>query len=116
MDAALEGTRLARFSKPNPKIVRGADERVPDVRGMTASLAADRLAEAGFTAHVAGEVASAIAQGLVVETDPTTGSNVASGDSIGLILSTGVATEPEKPDKPEPPGPPDDPQVLPPDT
>jgi len=116
MDAALEGTRPARFSKPNPKIVRGADERVPDVRGMTASLAADRLAEAGFTAHVAGEVASAIAQGLVVETDPTTGSNVASGDSIGLILSTGVATEPEKPDEPEPPGPPGDPQVHPPQT
>jgi membrane peptidoglycan carboxypeptidase len=116
MDAALEGTRLARFSKPNPKIVRGADERVPDVRGMTASLAADRLAEAGFTAHVAGEVASAIAQGLVVETDPTTGSNVASGDSIGLILSTGVATEPEKPDEPEPPGPPGNPQVPPPET
>ena len=110
MDATLEGMPMARFSKPDPKIVRGADDRVPDVRGMTASLAADRLTEAGFTAHVAGEVASAIAQGLVVETDPATGSNVASGASVGLILSTGVATEPEQPDVPEPPGPPGDPQ------
>ncbi len=116
MDATLEGTRMARFSKPDPKIVRGADDRVPDVRGMTASLAADRLAEAGFTAHVAGEVASAIAQGLVVETDPATGSSIASGGSVGLILSTGVATEPEVPDEPEPPGPPGDPQVPPPET
>jgi beta-lactam-binding protein with PASTA domain len=65
---------------------------------------------------VAGEVASAIAQGLVVETDPTTGSNVASGGSIGLILSTGVATEPEKPAESEPPGPPGNPQVPPPET
>ena len=116
MDATLEGTRMARFSKPDPKIVRGADDRVPDVRGMTASLAADRLAEAGFTAHVAGEVASAIAQGLVVETDPATGSSIASGGSVGLILSTGVATEPEVPEEPEPPGPPGDPQVPPPET
>jgi len=116
MDATLDGTRMARFSKPDPKIVRGADDRVPDVRGMTASLAADRLAEAGFTAHVAGEVASAIAQGLVVETDPATGSSIASGGSVGLILSTGVATEPEVPDEPEPPGPPGDPQVPTPET
>ena len=116
MDAALEGTRMARFSKPDPKIVRGADDRVPDVRGMTASLAADRLAEAGFTAHVAGEVASAVAQGLVVETNPATGSNVASGGSIGLILSTGVATEPVTPAEPAPSGPPGNPQVPPPET
>lgn len=103
MDGALDGVRKVGFTKPNPKIVRGVDERVPDVRGMDEDRASDRLAEAGFTAHVAGEVGSAIAKGLVVETDPESGSTYATGGSVGLILSNGEAPAPEPP-PPDPPG------------
>jgi membrane peptidoglycan carboxypeptidase len=121
MDAALDGARKAKFTKPDPSVVKGVNERVPDVRGLTEAAATDRLADVGFTARVSGEVASAIAQGLVVETDPATGSNVASGSSVGLILSTGQAPPPEPPPgQPDPPGQrdpqdqPDDPQDPPP--
>ena len=89
MDAALEGARKVAFHRPDPNVVRGLNERVPDVRGMDAQAASDRLADVGFGAFVAGDVASAIAQGLVVETDPASGSSVAAGSSVGLYLSTG---------------------------
>jgi membrane peptidoglycan carboxypeptidase len=98
MDAALEGVESERFSRPNPRIVRGINEEVPDVRGMDFDAAAERLGGAGFGAYLAGDVASAIARGLVVETDPSPGSRIAVGSDVGLILSTG---QPEA----SPPGP-----------
>ena len=89
MNGALEGVPEASFSRPNPSVVRGVNESVPDVRGMELDAAADRLGDFGFGAHLAGEVASAIARGLVVDTDPAPGDEVASGSSVGLILSSG---------------------------
>ena len=89
MDAALDGARHARFNAPDPSVVRGINEEVPDVRGMDVNAASQRLAESGFGAVVAGEVASAIARGLVVETDPQPGANVAVGSDIGLFISNG---------------------------
>jgi membrane peptidoglycan carboxypeptidase len=93
MDTALEGARMLAFHKPDPSVVRGLDERVPDVRGLDAEAASNRLADVGFDSFVAGDVASAIAQGLVVETDPASGSSVAAGSAVGLYISTG---EPER--------------------
>jgi membrane peptidoglycan carboxypeptidase len=89
MDQALAGVPEASFDNPNPTVVRGINESVPDVRGMDVEAASARLGELGFGAHVAGEVASAIAKGLVVETDPPPGSEVAGGSSVGLIVSSG---------------------------
>jgi PASTA domain len=103
MDGALDGARHARFSTPDPSVVAGINEAVPDVRGMDPDAATQRLAESGFGAFVAGEVASAIAKGLVVETDPPPGANVAAGSDIGLFVSNGqpgqVPTPPDPGDR-----------------
>jgi membrane peptidoglycan carboxypeptidase len=104
MEAALEGVPEASFDRPDPGVVRGVNESVPDVRGMDVEAASTRLAEFGFGAHVAGEVASAIAKGLVVETDPSPGSEVAGGSSVGLIVSTGQPEEGPPPPEPDNPG------------
>lgn len=89
MNAALDGEPKEKFTRPDPKIVRGVDERVPDVRGAKADTATARLQDAGFDTHIAGEVASALAAGVVVSTEPSGGSIVASGSSVGLYISTG---------------------------
>jgi membrane peptidoglycan carboxypeptidase len=98
MDAALDGVEEASFSRPNPNVVRGINESVPDVRGMDVQAASDRLGNFGFGAFLAGEVASAIAKGLVVDTDPSPGAEVAGGSSVGLIVSAG---QPEQQPQPE---------------
>ncbi|HET6920763.1 MAG TPA: PASTA domain-containing protein, partial [Jiangellaceae bacterium] len=100
MDAALEGVPEASFDQPDPSAVSGVNEPVPDVRGMDVAAASTRLGELGFGAYLAGEVASAIAKGLVVETDPPPGSEVAGGSSVGLIVSSGKPEE--SPPPPEP--------------
>ncbi|HSI92523.1 MAG TPA: transglycosylase domain-containing protein [Jiangellaceae bacterium] len=94
MNAALEDEPHERFKRPDPRVIRGINEEVPDVRGVAASTASERLSEAGFGSHIAGEVASGLAQGLVVSTDPGGGTTVASGSSIGLYISTGRAPAP----------------------
>jgi membrane peptidoglycan carboxypeptidase len=101
MDNALEGEPKEKFKKPDPKIVRGVDERVPDVRGANADTATARLQDAGFDSHIAGEVASALAAGVVVSTEPSGGSFVASGSSIGLYISTGEPPVPDSDDEDE---------------
>ena len=102
MDAALDGVPEASFDRPDPGVVRGVNEPVPDVRGMDVEQASNRLGDFGFGAFLAGEVASAIAKGLVVDTDPSPGSEVAGGSSVGLIVSSG---QPEAPPPPEPDNP-----------
>jgi membrane peptidoglycan carboxypeptidase len=90
MNKMLDGEPKEKFKRPDPKIVRGVNERVPDVRGITADRASAQLQDAGFDSHIAGEVASALTAGLVVSTDPSGGTMFASGSSIGLYISTGV--------------------------
>ncbi len=102
VDDALDGQREAGFTRPDPSVVRGINERVPDVRGMDANAASGVLEGAGFTAYVAEEIGSALAQGLVVDTTPGVGSNLAVGSSVGLILSNGQGQGDD--DEPGPPG------------
>ena len=97
MNAALVGVPEASFTRPNPSVVRGVNENVPDVRGMEFDASADRLGDFGFGAHLAGEVVSAIARGLVVDTDPAPGDEVDAGSSVGLILSSGQPEESPNP-------------------
>ncbi|MBD0293165.1 MAG: transglycosylase domain-containing protein, partial [Jiangellaceae bacterium] len=66
MDAALSGLPKVSFTKPDPSAVKGINESVPDVRGMDVDAASDVLGDVGFGAYVAGEVASAVARGLVL--------------------------------------------------
>ncbi|HEX2363295.1 MAG TPA: transglycosylase domain-containing protein [Jiangellaceae bacterium] len=103
MDDALEGVPEESFGRPDPTVVQGINEAVPDVRGMEVEAASQRLSELGFGVHLAGDVASALAKGLVVETDPPPGTEVASGSSVGLFVSTGQPEpEPGTPPPPEP--------------
>jgi hypothetical protein len=97
MNSALEGVPEASFERPDSSVVRGVNENVPDVRGMDFDAAADRLGDFGFGAYLAGEVASAIAKGLVVDTDPAPGDEVDAGSSVGLILSSGQPEESPNP-------------------
>jgi membrane peptidoglycan carboxypeptidase len=90
MNKMLEDEPKESFKRPDPKIVRGVNERVPDVRGVKADTASAQLQDAGFDSHIAGEVASALAAGLVVSTEPSGGTVYASGSSVGLYISSGV--------------------------
>lgn len=102
MNSALEGVEKQQFVAPDPKVVKGVTVRVPDVRGMSSADAENTLKTEGFTASVAGEVASELAQGLVVSTDPEAGAEVSAGANVGLIISSGqppdVGTEWGDPD------------------
>ncbi|MGH8828801.1 MAG: transglycosylase domain-containing protein, partial [Jiangellaceae bacterium] len=97
MNDALEGQSKEKFVAPDPKTIRGLTVSVPDVRGMGSGSAIARLEEAGFSASVAGEVASDLAQGLVVDSDPGAGADVGSGSYVGLYVSTGQAPAPPPP-------------------
>ena len=76
-ERCARGRARGSFTRPNPS-VRSQRER-PRCAGMEFDAAADRLGDFGFGAHLAGEVASAIARGLVVDTDPAPGDEVAAG-------------------------------------
>lgn len=90
MNAALEGEPKQSFHKPDNNTVRGASAAVPDVRGMNADQAIDRLSGEGFSASVAGEVASDLAEGVVVHTDPAAGQTVSAGSYVGVYVSAGM--------------------------
>ncbi|HEU4542138.1 MAG TPA: transglycosylase domain-containing protein [Jiangellaceae bacterium] len=107
MNAALDGESKEKFKRPDPKIVRGVDERIPDVRGASADTATAQLQDAGFDSHIAGEVASALTAGVVVSTEPSGGTLFASGGSVGLYISTGVPPADDE-DKDEDDDPPDE--------
>lgn len=108
MDAALDGAKEIPFNAPNPGTIRGVSVQVPDVRGMDADEAIDRLEGVGFSAAVSGEVNSDLQEGVVVDTDPGAGADVASGSNVGVIVSNGRPEEQEEPEEePEEPAEPD---------
>jgi membrane peptidoglycan carboxypeptidase len=90
MEAALEDVKKESFVAPDRKVIRGIQETVPDVRGMSESDARARLDDAGFDSYVEGTVDSEVAKGRVVRTNPAGGSSYGTGGSIGLILSSGT--------------------------
>ncbi|WP_198663672.1 transglycosylase domain-containing protein [Jiangella endophytica] len=94
MDQAHDGAEEVAFTAPDPETIRGITVAVPDVRGMSSEDAIRTLEDAGFGAAVAGEVNSDLQEGLVVNTDPGAGAEVASGSNISLTVSNG---EPEEP-------------------
>ncbi len=98
MEAIVDKYEPESFVEPDPKVVRGALATVPDVRGRSQADAESVLRDAGFSPHVASEVASALPAGTVVETEPAAYSRYPSGGSVGLVLSNG------SPPVPDPPG------------
>ncbi len=68
-----------------------AQEVVPNVEGDTADSAESRLTAAGFTVTRAYANSSSVAYGLVISTNPSIGSTVASGSNITITISQGPA-------------------------
>ncbi len=71
---------------------RGADDvTVPQVTGLTQANAEARLAELGLTADLSETASETVPEGVVAEQDPASGTQVASGDAVTLLISTGSA-------------------------
>ncbi len=65
---------------------------VPDVAGISQSVAKDALTAAGLTVGTVTENASdTVAAGLVISTDPAAKAQVAKGSTVNLVISKGAA-------------------------
>ncbi|GAB3550332.1 serine/threonine-protein kinase [Actinopolyspora lacussalsi] len=88
------GSRVKTSGSVTIIVSRGpAPEPVPDVKGMDRDQAFTALGEAGFDPYEAGrEFAEGVANGHVVRTDPSAGSEVPmSGEPrVGVVLSSAV--------------------------
>jgi membrane peptidoglycan carboxypeptidase len=82
------------FRAPAGDEIAGVLTTVPDVTGMTLKDAQTTLEGAGFATTLAGYADSEIATDSVAYTSPAAGSELGSGDTIGIYQSTGVVPAP----------------------
>lgn len=82
------------FRAPAGDEIAGVLTAVPDVTGMTLKDAQATLEAAGFATTLGGYVDSEIATDTVAYTSPAAGSELGSGDTIGIYQSTGVVPAP----------------------
>jgi membrane peptidoglycan carboxypeptidase len=82
------------FRAPAGDEIAGVLTAVPDVTGMTLEDAQATLETAGFETTLAGYADSEIAKDSVAYTSPAAGSELGSGDTIGIYQSTGVVPAP----------------------
>ncbi len=74
------------------QVSSGPEERpVPDVKGRTASEAANLLGQNGFTTTQVSEPSSTVEKGRVIRTDPPAGTPQPKGAEIKMIVSSGPA-------------------------
>jgi uncharacterized repeat protein (TIGR03803 family) len=98
-ESPAAGINVADGSAVNLVVSSGASQAaIPNVVGDSQAAATTAIANAGL---VVGTVTytfdATVAVGIVVSTDPTTGSNVAAGSAVNLLLSSG-ATQVSVPD------------------
>jgi serine/threonine-protein kinase len=67
------------------------DVRVPDVTGLDATEAANRLGQAGFRTRSQQEASSDVDEGKVIRSDPSAGVLVARGSTVTIVVSSGPA-------------------------
>jgi eukaryotic-like serine/threonine-protein kinase len=67
---------------------------VPGVAGQSAEGAEDELATAGFEVARTEEYSTDVAEGSVIRSDPSTGSRVAKGSTVTIVVSLGPRTFP----------------------
>ncbi len=65
---------------------------VPDVVGQTAEDATQALLDAGYVVGTSEAPSDSVAPGLVISTDPAAGTELASGSTVTIVVSTGPAT------------------------
>jgi high affinity sulfate transporter 1 len=87
---ADEGAVIEPFVSTGRQLVQ-----VPDVTGKAQPEAIATLAQAGLTVRRAGTSSDAVVpDGSVISTTPVAGTAVATGTSVGIIVSTGPAASP----------------------
>ncbi|HTY73696.1 MAG TPA: penicillin-binding transpeptidase domain-containing protein, partial [Actinomycetes bacterium] len=93
MDAALAGQPFENFVPPDPKIIAGAQVRIPDLTNLSVSDAKKALAAVGLTATVSKKWVNvdAIQYGHVASSSPPFGTSVGIGSEVTLFVSTGKA-------------------------
>jgi membrane peptidoglycan carboxypeptidase len=91
------------FVAPDPRVIKGRQVVVPDVRGDSPEEAARKLRRLGLIPEVGATVDSALPRGTVAATTPRPGSTVGSGRTVTLAISDGTPyVPPPKPKKPRP--------------
>lgn len=86
LDRKYSGTD---WPAPDPELLKGGGQSVPDVTGLTADAARTILEGLGFSYADGGAVDSAIEAGRVVSTDPGVGAFSAKGVTITVYTSKG---------------------------
>ena len=95
MSALVANLPVEYFTPPNPSVVGGINVPVPDLSGMSLQAAFATLQSAGLSGNLANKpVPCAVPKNLVCSTDPVAGASVASGSSITVNVSSGVAPSP----------------------
>jgi membrane peptidoglycan carboxypeptidase len=94
MAAISDRLDYEEFRAPAGDEIAGVLTAVPDVTGMTLKDAQATLEAAGFATTLAGYADSEIAKDTVAYTSPAAGSELGSGDTIGIYQSTGVVPAP----------------------
>ena len=90
--APAAGTRQPKGSNITLTISKGVEQiPVPNVRGLAASDAANRLGQAGFRTNQRAEFSSDFAQGEVIRTEPASGTPLDKNSVVTLIVSSGPA-------------------------
>ena len=90
--APAPGTRQPKGSNITLTISKGVEQiPVPNVRGLAASDAANRLGQAGFRTNQRTEFSSDFAQGEVIRTEPASGTPLDKNSVVTLIVSSGPA-------------------------
>ena len=90
--APAAGTRQPKGSNITLTISKGVEQIVvPNVRGLAASDAANRLGQAGFRTTQRTEFSSDFAQGEVIRTEPASGTPLDKNSVVTLIVSSGPA-------------------------
>jgi len=88
------GTTVASGSTVNIVVSTGPDAPatvpVPDVAGQPAADAQTALEAEGFTVAAAEQPSMDVEEGLVIETNPAAGTEVAPGTEVTMIVSTGA--------------------------
>jgi membrane peptidoglycan carboxypeptidase len=95
MNAALKGVPPEPFGGPDRYYSVGVQHAVPNVAGLTVSIAETELEQAGFNAQLSGTpVQSSVRAGLVARTSPGSGAQAAVGTTVVIYVSGGSHAPP----------------------
>jgi beta-lactam-binding protein with PASTA domain/tRNA A-37 threonylcarbamoyl transferase component Bud32 len=84
------GSQAPQGSNVNLLVSRGPAPRpVPDVVGLAAERATDRLEDAGFAVSADSEYSRRVDEGKVISQDPPSGDELQPGSTVSLVVSLG---------------------------